>query len=80
MLLPSRYGRISWKRPPDGYRGLVKEIVTQLKKRLGSTTEVFTTGGQAKWILKGLPGIDHHVPHLTLAGLYHLWFDGKGSR
>ena len=63
-----------------GYRGLVKEIVAQLKRRLGGTVRVYTTGGQAKWILKGLPGIDRHVPHLTLAGLYHLWQDGIVSR
>lgn len=60
-----------------GYRGLVKEIVARLKARLGGSVRVFTTGGQAKWILQGLPVVDRHVPHLTLAGLYHLWNDGQ---
>jgi type III pantothenate kinase len=58
-----------------GYRGLVSEIVRRLKTRLGGRALVLTTGGQAGWILRGVPGIDRHIPHLTLAGLYHLWFD-----
>lgn len=58
-----------------GYRGLVKEIVTQLKKRLGLHTQVLATGGQARWILKGLPVVDQYLPHLTLQGLYHMWMD-----
>lgn len=60
-----------------GYRGLVIEIVRRLKSRLGGRARVFATGGQAEWILKGVPGIDRHVPHLTLSGLYHLWTDGR---
>jgi type III pantothenate kinase len=58
-----------------GYRGLVIEIVRRLKKRLGGPVKVFATGGQAAWILRGVPGVDRHVPFLTLAGLYHLWAD-----
>jgi type III pantothenate kinase len=63
-----------------GYRGLVKEVVARLKSRLegrgrGGRVRVFTTGGQAAWILRGVPGVDRHVPHLTLSGLYHLWTD-----
>ncbi len=60
-----------------GYRGLVKEIVARLKTRLGAPVRVYATGGQSKWILRGLPVVDRHVPYLTLAGLYHLWFDAK---
>jgi len=60
-----------------GYRGLVIEIVRRLKKRLGGRAQVFATGGQAAWILRGVPGIDRHVTHLTLAGLYHLWTDDQ---
>ncbi len=58
-----------------GYRGLVREIVLQLKKKMGPRTSTLTTGGQAHWILKGLDVIDRHVPHLTLLGLYHIWHD-----
>lgn len=58
-----------------GYRGLVIEIVRRLKTRLGGRVKVFATGGQASWILRGVPGIDRYVPNLTLAGLYHLWSD-----
>jgi len=58
-----------------GYRGLVKEIVRHLKKKLGKGTFVFATGGQARWILKGLGLIDAYEPDLTLIGLYHVWYD-----
>lgn len=58
-----------------GYRGLVAEIVRQLRKKLGAGVRVFTTGGQAGWILKGVTGVGPNIPALTLAGLYHLWYD-----
>ena len=58
-----------------GYRGLVKEIVLQLKKKLGPTTKVLATGGQAKWILKDLGVVDKHESHLTLFGLKLMWQD-----
>jgi type III pantothenate kinase len=58
-----------------GYRGLVLEIVSQLKKKLGPKTKVFSTGGQAHWILKGLPIAAPFHPYLTLDGLYFLWRD-----
>lgn len=58
-----------------GYRGLVKEIVTKLKEKMGSKTKVMATGGQAHWILKGITLVDRHVPHLTLLGLFHMWHD-----
>lgn len=62
-----------------GYRGLVKEIVAELKKKLGPKTKVFSTGGQAHWILKGMPLVTAFYPHLTLVGLYHLWADIRNS-
>lgn len=61
-----------------GYRGLVLEITRLLKKKLGAGTKVMATGGQAHWILKGLPVVDRHVPHLTLMGLYYMWRDIHG--
>lgn len=64
----------------NGYRGLVKEIVVQLKSVMGSRTKVLATGGQARWILKGLSLVDKYDPHLTLLGLYCLWKDiSRGS-
>lgn len=60
-----------------GYRGLVKEIVKQLKRVMGPRTLVLATGGQAGWVLRGLDCIDRIIPHLTLIGLYHLWKDAK---
>lgn len=58
-----------------GYRGMVLEIVKQLKKKLGPKTKIFTTGGQAQWILKGTPLKTHFDPHLTLKGLRLFWLD-----
>lgn len=52
-----------------GYLGMVKEILTQLKKELGRNTKVCATGGFAKWVFEGW---DHAVPvdpQLTLKGL-----------
>jgi type III pantothenate kinase len=58
-----------------GYRGLVKEIVAQLKRKLGPATKVLATGGQAKWILKDLDVVDKHESDLTLFGLKLMWQD-----
>lgn len=62
-----------------GYRGLVREIVDQLRRHLGGRCLVLATGGQAKWILKGLSVVDHHAPYLTHQGLYLLWQDLKNE-
>lgn len=61
-----------------GYRGLVREIVLQLKKRMGSGTTVLATGGQAGWVLRGIDSITRIVPHLTHLGLAHFWLDLRG--
>lgn len=63
-----------------GYRGLVKEILSQLIRKFGARTHVFATGGQAGWILNGLDVIHHHVPLLTHQGIFHVWNDGLKSR
>ena len=52
-----------------GYLGMVKEILSQLRKELGHSTKVCATGGFAKWVFEGW---DHPVPvdpQLTLKGL-----------
>lgn len=58
-----------------GYRGLVHEIVLRLKEKMGGRAYVIATGGQARWILKGLPFINIYEPDLTLIGLVHYWKD-----
>ncbi len=63
-----------------GYRGLVKEIVARLLEKLGNRTRVFTTGGQARWILKGTALDQKNIPHLTLMGLFFLWHDLASKR
>ncbi|HCI92133.1 MAG TPA: type III pantothenate kinase [Verrucomicrobiales bacterium] len=52
-----------------GYRGLVREILTQIEKELQETPTIIATGGDAALIIKGLPEICHHSPQLTLEGL-----------
>lgn len=63
-----------------GYRGMVNEILYQLKIVLGQKTYVIATGGQAKWILKDLAGVNEFIPELTLKGLYLLWIDNEKTR
>ncbi|MGE5209244.1 MAG: type III pantothenate kinase [Alphaproteobacteria bacterium] len=54
-----------------GYRGLVREILGQIKKEQFSRTKavVIATGGYARLIAEGLPDIDAVHQHLTLEGL-----------
>ena len=52
-----------------GYRGLVREILTEIKKELSSEPTIVATGGDAALITRGLPEIKHHSPQLTLEGL-----------
>lgn len=62
-----------------GYRGMVREIVTELARNFKTEFRLVATGGFAKWVLKdiGLPfTID---PTLTLhgAGLLSSWADER---
>jgi len=52
-----------------GYRGLVREILTQVRAELTDDAEIIATGGDATLISRGLPEIKHHSPQLTLEGL-----------
>jgi len=52
-----------------GYLGMVKEILTELKKELGRGTKVCATGGFAKWIFEGWAHPVPVDPQLTLKGL-----------
>ena len=52
-----------------GYRGMVREIVLQLKKNFASDFNLVATGGYAKWALSGLD-LDFKIdPTLTLYGV-----------
>lgn len=51
-----------------GYRGMVREIVTELGKNFREDFRLVATGGFAKWVLKGLD-LDFTIdPTLTLFG------------
>jgi type III pantothenate kinase len=53
-----------------GYRGLVREILAQIRRELGvRRVEVVATGGYAKLISARLPEIKLVHPNLTLEGL-----------
>ena len=52
-----------------GYRGLVREILNNIRKELHADPVVIATGGDAPLITKGLSEIKHLSPHLTLEGL-----------
>ncbi|MFT5633247.1 MAG: type III pantothenate kinase [Rubritalea sp.] len=53
-----------------GYRGLVREIITELIKELESKPTVICTGGDGELITDGLPDLIHHYhPSITLEGI-----------
>jgi type III pantothenate kinase len=57
-----------------GYRGLVRELIGELKRELGAKhLPVVATGGYAKLIAAKLPEISAVAPDLTLEGLRLVW-------
>ncbi len=57
-----------------GYRGLVKEILTALKRERGlRDATVVATGGYAHLMAKKIPGIERVNPLLTLEGLRFIY-------
>ena len=61
-----------------GYRGLVRELIGELKRELrAKKLPVVATGGYAKLIAAKLPEISAIEPDLTLEGLRLVWQAGK---
>jgi type III pantothenate kinase len=57
-----------------GYRGLIRELLRDLKKELGARRlPVVATGGYARLMATGLPEITAVEPLLTLEGLRLVW-------
>ena len=52
-----------------GYRGLVREILHNLREELHTEPVIVATGGDAPLITRGLQEIKHLAPNLTLEGL-----------
>lgn len=52
-----------------GYRGLVREILSEIRRELGHTPHTVATGGDAALIARGVSEIDQVDPDLTLHGL-----------
>ena len=64
-----------------GYRGLVRELIKELKQELGARRlPVVATGGYGKLIAAGLPEITAVDPLLTLHGLRLVWQLAARSR
>jgi len=62
-----------------GYRGLVRELVAELKRELKTKSlPVVATGGYAHLIAAKLPEISAVKPDLTLEGLRLFWRQSKG--
>jgi type III pantothenate kinase len=58
----------------QGYRGLVRELIGNLKQELrAKKLPVVATGGYAKLIAAKLPEISAVAPDLTLEGLRLVW-------
>jgi type III pantothenate kinase len=57
-----------------GYRGLVRELIAELKRGLKTKRlPVVATGGYAKLMASKLPEISAVEPNLTLEGLRLVW-------
>ncbi|HMJ91994.1 MAG TPA: hypothetical protein VK530_19385, partial [Candidatus Acidoferrum sp.] len=57
-----------------GYRGLIRELVHELKRELGGKRlPVIATGGYARLMARRLPEITTVDPLLTLKGLHLAW-------
>ncbi|HEV2695490.1 MAG TPA: type III pantothenate kinase [Verrucomicrobiae bacterium] len=62
----------------QGYRGLVRELIGNLKEELrAKKLPVVATGGYAKLIAAKLPEISMVAPDLTLEGLRLVWQAGR---
>jgi type III pantothenate kinase len=63
-----------------GYRGLVRELIGELKRELkAKRLPVVATGGYARLIAAGLPEISAVEPNLTLEGLRLVWLANMAS-
>jgi type III pantothenate kinase len=63
-----------------GYRGLVRELLSELKRELKARRlPVVATGGYAALIAKALPEITAVDPGLTLEGLRLSWREDSGE-
>ncbi|MDA7514389.1 type III pantothenate kinase [bacterium] len=55
-----------------GYRGLIREILQQIKAELGGEPVIIATGGDAALIASGLEEIETLDPDLTLEGIQEI--------
>lgn len=63
-----------------GYIGLTREIITQVKKEIGSDMKVIATGGLGRMISEELDCIDFYDKDLTFKGLLWIYNHIKNDR
>lgn len=56
-----------------GAAGAVSFLIAGIQRELGARTPVVATGGLVEWVAPHCPGLKHHRPHLTHAGLRLCW-------
>jgi len=52
-----------------GYRGMIRAILQSIDRELTAPPCIVATGGDAEFIARGLPEIEHVLPELTLEGI-----------
>jgi type III pantothenate kinase len=63
-----------------GYRGLIKEILADVKRQLHTRKlHVVATGGYSELIAKKIPDIQHVNPLLTLEGLRFIYLENRSA-
>ncbi len=60
-----------------GYKGLIQEILSSLKKEMQGDPVILATGGLAKIWASSIKDIKQIYPNLTLEGLRTLWYINK---
>lgn len=63
-----------------GYSGAVSNIAQLMKAQLGPDTKLVITGGLSSLFVKGVAGVDHVDPNITLNGLLALYKDYKQGK
>jgi type III pantothenate kinase len=60
-----------------GYVGLIKELLSGIKRELGGPPKIIATGGLARIVLNELKEVIDVIPELTLDGIRLIWKKSK---
>jgi type III pantothenate kinase len=56
-----------------GYIGLIKEVLSRIKKEMPSSPHIIATGGLAPLIVPEISDVEAIVPELTMEGIWIIW-------